>query len=66
MRPGFLIVFFTVLSICTAITQLLGSYIEEVREDSEALFWIYVGLVWAFVIIPPFLAVRAWNRWFRR
>ncbi len=62
MRPGFLIVFFAVLTICGAIAQMLALYLDVVREGSEMLYFIYAILSAAFVLIPPFLAVRAWNR----
>jgi hypothetical protein len=62
MRPGFLIVFFVVLAICGAIAQMLAPFLDVVREDSEVLYFIYAILSAAFVLIPPILAVCAWNR----
>ena len=62
MKPGGILIFLAVLSLCGAAIQMASPILQTVKNESPPAYWIIGLLCLSLGIALPYLAARFWNR----
>lgn len=62
MKPGGVLVFLSVLTLCGAAIQIASPILESIKYESPPAYWIIGILCLSLGIAFPCLAVRFWTQ----
>jgi len=62
MKPGGILVFLAVLTLCGVAIQLASPVLKSLKDESSPSYWILALLCLSLGVALPCLAARLWNR----
>ncbi len=66
MKPGSILIFFVVLTLCGAAIQVGTPFIDTLKEESVGAYYLIGGLCIVVGIALPCFAAKFWNQMMER